>query len=240
MGSVIRPGNIAERLTMIQKVLVMPTLLIGLLLASQATLAQLEKYQEGTHYFKIDQVTGAARSDSVEVTEVFSYACSHCNTFEPYMQSWKKSKPDYIKLQRLPVGFGRREWELLARGYMAAEMMGIAEQSHVPMMDAIWKQRKQFRSVDELADFYSGFGVQKDAYIAHFKSFAADSQMRRGQHDAQQFGVRGTPSLIVNRKYRIGSNKDVPSFEIMLDVVNFLAAREHEEIIAAAVEDTDS
>ena len=221
---------------MIKKVFLTPFLMFCLLLGSQVAMAQPAKYQEGVHYFRIDQAAGEATSDKIEVTEIFSYACSHCNTFEPYMQSWKNSKPDYIKLQRLPVAFGRRQWELFARGYMAAEMMGIAEQSHVPMMDAIWKNHQQFRSVDELADFYSGFGVEKDAFIAHYNSFAADSQMRRGQHDAQLFGIRGTPSLVVNRKYRIASNKDVPSFEVMLDVVNFLAAREHEALTAATEE----
>jgi len=202
-------------------------LALGLLLGSQVAWAQQNQYQEGVHYFKIDQAAGKTTSETVEVTEVFSYACSHCNTFEPYMQSWKKDMPEFVMLNRLPVAFGRRSWELLARGYMAAEMMGIAEESHVPMMDAIWKDQKQFRSVDDLADFYSGFGVEKDAYIAHFKSFAADSQMRKGQRDVQLWGVTGTPTLIVNRQYRVASNKDVRSFEAMLEVVDFLVQREH-------------
>lgn len=208
---------------MIQKVL----LVLGLLLSSPLSLAQQDQYQDGVHYFSIAQPPGAAVSETVEVTEVFSYACTHCNTFEPYMQSWKKSMPKYVMLNRIPVAFGRRSWELLARGYIAAEMMGIAEQSHVPMMDAIWKEQKQFRSVDDLADFYAGFGVEKDAYIAHYKSFAADSQMRRSQRDVQLFGVTGTPSMVVNRKYRIASNKDVPGFDEMLKVVDFLVAKEH-------------
>ena len=211
---------------MIQKVF----LALSLLLGSQVAMAQ---FQEGVHYFKIEQAPGAAVSDTIEVTELFSYACSHCNTFEPYMQSWNKSKAEYIKLNRLPVAFGRRAWELLARGYMASEMMGIAEESHVAMMDAIWKEHKQFRSLDELADFYSQFGVEKDAYIAHFKSFAADSKMRKGQRDVKLFGIKGTPSLVVNRKYRIESNANVPGFEVMLKVADFLAEREHAADLAA-------
>lgn len=202
-------------------------LALGLIFSSPAVLAQQDKYQEGVHYFKIQQPPGVQQSDTVEVTEVFSYACSHCNTFEPYMQNWEKNKADYIKFNRLPVAFGRRAWELLARGYMAAEMMGIADQSHVPMMDAIWKERKQFRNVEQLADFYTAFGVEKDAYIAHFNSFAADSQMRKGQRDVGQFGIRGTPSLVVNRKYRVESNENVPGFEELLSVVNYLAEIEH-------------
>ncbi len=217
---------------MIQKVV----LALSLLLGSQVAMAQQGKYQEGVHYFKIEQAAGDTVSDTVEVTELFSYACSHCNTFEPYMQNWNKSKPEYIKLNRLPVAFGRRAWELMARGYMAAEMMGIADKSHVAMMDAIWKERKQFRSLDELADFYSQFGVEKDAFIAHFKSFAADSKMRKGQRDVQLFGIKGTPSLVVNRKYRIESNENVPGFETMLGVANYLAEREHAAASLAASE----
>jgi len=208
---------------MLQKVIFFLSLLLG----SQVALAQQDRYQEGVHYFKINQAAAEPVSDTVEVTEVFSYACTHCNTFEPYMQNWKKHKADYIRLNRLPVVFGRSSWELLARGYIAAEMMGIAEKSHVAMMDAIWKSGKKFRNLDQLADFYAGFGVKKDAFIAHFKSFAADSQIRRGKREVQLFGVTGTPTMVVNRKYRVASNKAVPSFDAMLDVVNYLAEKEH-------------
>ncbi len=207
---------------MIRKVI----LALSLLLGSQLAMAQQDKYQEGVHYFKIDQVPAQTDSETVEVTEVFSYGCSHCNTFEPYMQSWNKSKAENVILNRLPVTFGRRAWELMARGYIAAEMMGIVEKGHVAMMEAVWKQGKQFRSMDELADFYSGFGVERSSYIAHFQSFAADSQLRKSQRDVQLFGITGTPSLVVNRKYRIASNKDVSGFDVMLDVVDFLVAKE--------------
>jgi len=209
---------------------------LSLLLGSQVAFAQQGKYQEGVHYFKIDETAAATVSDTVEVTELFSYGCSHCNTFEPYMQSWNNSKPDYVKLNRLPVSFGRAAWQLMARGYMTAEMMGIAEQSHVPMMDAIWKEHKQFRSVEDLADFYSGFGVEKDAFIAHYKSFAADSKMRKGQRDVQLFGIKGTPTLVVNRKYRIEGNKDVPGFDSMLSVVDYLVEQAHAAKEVAASE----
>ena len=207
---------------MIQKAI----LALCLLLGSQLAMAQQDKYQEGTHYFKIDQIPAETGSDTVEVTEIFSYACSHCNTIDPYIQAWSKNKPDNVVLNRIPVVFGRKAWELMARGYIAAEMMGIVEESHIAMMDAIWKQGKQFRSMDELADFYAGFGVEKSAFIAHFQSFALDSQLRKGQRDVQLFGIQGTPSLVVNRKYRVTSNKNVRDFDAMLDVVDFLVVKE--------------
>ncbi len=207
---------------MIQKVI----LALGLLVGSQLAMAQLEPYQEGVHYFKIDQVPAATDTGTVEVTELFSYACSHCNTMEPYLQSWNKTKAGNVVFNRIAVGFGRRSWEMMARAYIAAEMMGIGDESHIAMMDAIWKQGKQFRNLDELAKFYSQFGVEKDAFIAHYKSFAADSQLRKSQRDVKLFGITGTPSLVVARKYRVTSSKNVRDFNAMLDVVDFLVTKE--------------
>jgi thiol:disulfide interchange protein DsbA len=207
---------------MIQKII----LGLGLLLGSQMAFAQLEVFQEGVHYVEIDQVQTPTDSDKVEVMEFFSYACSHCNTFEPFVQSWSQSKADNVVLKRIPVAFGRKAWEMMARAYIASEMMGIVEESHIAMMDAIWKQRKQFRSLDELADFYSGFGVDKSSFIANYESFAADSQLRKSQRDVKLMGITGTPTLVVNRKYRITSNKDVRDFNVMLDVVDFLVVKE--------------
>lgn len=201
-------------------------LALGLLLGSQLSIAQQERFQEGVHYFSLNQATSQADSDTIEVTEIFSYACSHCNTFEPYVQNWVKTKPANAKLTRIPVVFGNRSYEMMARAYIAADMMGIVEETHGALMDAIWKERKQFRTLDQLADFYAGFGVEKDAFLAHYQSFAADSQLRKDQRDVLQFGITGTPSLVVNRKYRIVTSKDVPGFEVMLDVANFLVEKE--------------
>jgi thiol:disulfide interchange protein DsbA len=207
---------------MIQKAIIAAAFLFG----SQLAMAQDEPYQEGVHYFKVNQVPADTGSDTVEVTELFSYACSHCNTMEPYVQSWVQSKPDNVVFNRIGVAFGRKAWEMMARAYITAEMLGIADESHIAMMDAIWKDGKQFRSLDDLADFYSGFGVERSAFLANYQSFAADSALRKSQRDVQLFGITGTPSLVVNRKYRIQSSKDVRDYNAMLDVVDYLVDKE--------------
>lgn len=207
---------------MIQKVIIALSLLFG----SQLAMAQPEPFQEGVHYFNINQTPANTGSDTVEVTEIFSYACSHCNTFEPYLKNWVQSKPDNVVFNRIGVSFGRKAWEMMARAYITAEMMGIGDESHFAMMDAIWKEKKQFRSLDDLADFYSGFGVERSAFLANYQSFAADSQLRRSQRDVQLFGITGTPSVVVNRKYRVTSSRDVKDFNTMLDIVDFLVSKE--------------
>ena len=122
-------------------------------------------------------------------------------------------------MNRLHVVFGKPH-ETMARGYITAEMTGIADESHGAMMDAIWKQGKRFRGPEDLAHFYADFGVDEKRFLANYNSFAADSQLRRSNRDVRLFGVTGTPSIVVNRKYR------VPNIPSVMDVVDFLIARE--------------
>ena len=66
---------------------------VGLLLGAPLTHAQ--EWTEGKHYFEIKpaQRPPDAPAGVVEVTEVFSYACIHCNRATPLMEKIKKSLP---------------------------------------------------------------------------------------------------------------------------------------------------
>jgi len=183
------------------------------------------QYQEGLHYVAIEGAP-VRTSGKVEVVEAFSYLCSHCNTFEPYINAWKKRIPENVNFRRVPVVFGRGSWELYARGYVTAEMLGIADAAHTAMMDKLWKDKDIMRSMEDLAAFYSQFGVEAEKFLATSKSFAVDTQIKKDQLVLQSYGITGTPSLVVAGKYRVAGNAAVPSFDVMLDVVNFLVAKE--------------
>lgn len=193
--------------------------------AAQAQDGKPVPYQEGLHYFLIEGAP-VETGGPVEVLEFFSYLCSHCNTFEPYINAWKKRKPEGVEFRRIPVVFGRGSWELYARGYVTAEMLKIGEEAHTAMMDRLWKEKAVMRSMDELADFYSQFGVDREKFLATASSFAVESKIKRDQQKLQAYGITGTPSLVVGGKYRIAGSAAVPSFDVMLDVVNYLIEQE--------------
>ncbi|MEE8338819.1 MAG: thiol:disulfide interchange protein DsbA/DsbL [Xanthomonadales bacterium] len=185
------------------------------------------QYQEGLHYFLIEEGTPAPEG-ATELVEVFSYMCSHCNTFEPYINSWAKRNADNVKFSRIPVVFGRKAWEIYARAFVTAQMMGLGDDVHAALMDKLWKEKAVMRSMEDLAGFYSNFGVESKTFLATSKSFAVDARMRKEQRLVQTYGIRATPSLVLNGKYRISGNAAVPSFDVMLDVVDYLVASEAE------------
>lgn len=209
----------------IRSIMVLALLLGGV--AAQAQDGKPSPYQEGLHYFLIEGApVQTSASKEIEVAEAFSYLCSHCSTFEPYLNAWNNRKPEGVVFRRVPVVFGRESWELYARGYVTAEMLNIGEEAHSAMMDRLWKEKKIMRSMDELADFYAQFGADREKFLAAAKSFAVDSKLKRDQLKVQAWGITGTPSLVVNGRYRIAGSAAVPSFDVMLDVVNYLVEQE--------------
>lgn len=184
-------------------------------------------YQEGLHYFLIEGGP-ATPEGSTELVEAFSYMCTHCNTFEPYIKNWTLRNAENVKFSRIPVVFGRKAWEIYARAYVTAQMMGLGDDVHSAMMDKLWKEKAVMRTMEDLAVFYGNFGADPKTFLATSKSFAVDARMRKEQRLTQTYGIRGTPTLVLNGKYRIAGNAAVPSFDVMLDVVDFLIAAEAE------------
>jgi thiol:disulfide interchange protein DsbA len=197
---------------------------VGLLLAGMAQ-AQEPKYQDGVHYKSIENAA-ATRPGEVEVVEAFSYMCTHCATFEPYVQSWHKRLPQGVKFVRYPVVFGRGTWELYARAYNTADVMGVADKAHAALMDKIWKERQVLKSMEELADFYAAYGISPDQFIATSQSFAVDAKMRKEQQFLMNSGVSSTPNIVVNGKYLVQGNAAVANFDQLLAVVDFLVEKE--------------
>jgi thiol:disulfide interchange protein DsbA len=193
----------------------------------------LVPYQEGLHYEKIDQAS-AVPGDKVEVAELFSYLCTHCYTFDPYIERWAQKAPEYVEFRRLPVVFGRSSWELYARGYVTAEIMGLPNEAHTAMMERLWKEKKILRSLDEIADFYTKFGADKEKFLSTARSFAVDGRIRRDQQLVRDYGITGTPSVVVNGKYRVVGNAAIPSFDAMLDVVDYLVGIEASKLRKAS------
>lgn len=200
-------------------------LLIAGLVAGSTVLAQPVPFQEGTHYFKIDPAQPTtAPADKVEVIEVFSYACIHCAHFEPIVAEWKKTQPANIQFSYMPAVFNPT-WEVFARAFYAAEVLGILNQSHQAMFKAIHEERRPFRSAEDVAKFYTAYGKTEQQFTEAMKSFGVEMKMNRASQQVPKYGVDGTPTVIVAGKYRI-TGGSAGGMEKIFDVVKFLVNKE--------------
>jgi len=193
-----------------------------------ATLSWAQEYREGEHYFKLDYPVKTVAEDKIEVVEAFGYPCPHCNSFEPLLEKWRSQQGEDVAFVGLPVVFGR-SWEPLARAYYVAELSGKIEDTHQAMFDAVHLQRKRFRSVEDLADFYVPLGIEKEKFIKLYDSFAVNMKLKQGESRLRSYGITGVPAMVVNGKYRITAGS-AGGHEEMLKVVDYLIEQERKNL----------
>lgn len=181
-------------------------------------------WEEGVHYHVIDQPDNSS-GDKIVVEEVFSYACPHCNSFQPFVNPWHKNLSDTVEFKRLPAIFSR-SWEPYARAYLTFDAMGITDKTHQPLFDALHKERKPLRTIEDIAGYISSLGVDKEKFLSTSKSFAVEARMRQVQTQTRRYGITGTPSLVVDGKYRIAAGGALATYADLLKVADFLIQKQ--------------
>ena len=195
-----------------------------------------QTFEEGQHFQKIGSPV-TVPGDRVVVTDGFGYPCPACRRFMPYLSNWEEGRADYVEVEHLPVAL-QPGWDLFARAYYTAQVMGIADETHEAMFQALHDERRQFRSFEDIGDFYADHGVEAETFINTSQSFAVDARMRQNRNDVRTFGIRGTPSVIVQGKWRVSPN-GFSGYDEMLEVVDYLVEREA-EALGLAKSDTES
>jgi thiol:disulfide interchange protein DsbA len=200
-------------------------LFIGLLLTSACTAQSSDSapYVEGTDYVTLP-APHQRYSDAgkVEVVEVFSYDCIHCAQFAPDAEKLRKELPAGAEFKLMPAVFNAR-WVPFARGYYAARQLGAVERTHLKLFVDKFGEHYPINSMDEIADFYAREGVNRADFMRIAPSDATTAKMKRDFDLVRTWQVDGTPSLVIDGKYRVTT---VGSHAKMLAVALWLAKRE--------------
>ncbi len=160
----------------------------------------------------------------VEVVEVFGYVCIHCAHFEPQFEAWQKQQPASVRVTSVPAPFSGF-WIPYAKAYYAAQSMGVLKQSHAAMFKALHETGElpiQNASDREIGGFYARYGADPDKFAATMESPQVASQLDKARSFSMASGISGTPTLVVNGKYRI----KVADPDEVLKVADFLVKRE--------------
>ncbi len=160
----------------------------------------------------------------VEVVEVFGYTCIHCAHFQPVIGAWHKKQPSWVRFTPVPAAFGGY-WMPYARAYYAAAKLRVLGKTHDAVFKALHEDGAlpiQNASANEIAAFYKDYGADPTAFVAAMESPATDLLLQRSTEFAVASGIEGTPTIIVNGKYRVTAR----TFDDMLRVTDFLVARE--------------
>ena len=166
------------------------------------------------------------RNGKIEVVEVFGYVCPACARLQPLFSAWKKKLPADVRVTYVPAAFGR-EWVPYAHAFYAADAMGLVDRSHDAVFHAIHIEQSlpgEGKEPDEqaIAKFYGKYGADPKVFADAMHSFTIDAKLARAKQFMVDSGVEGTPTLIVDGKYRVLGR----SYEDVLRITDALIAQE--------------
>ena len=162
----------------------------------------------------------------IEVVEVFNFICPACARFEPLLGAWRKTLPADVRLTFVPADFNP-QWHIYAQAYLVADAMGLDAKTHDAVFNAIHIEHSLPSESDppdarKVAAFYAKYGADAKQFIDAMSSFTVDAKLKRAKQFMIASGVEGTPTMIIDGKYRVTGKSD----EDTLRIVNQLIAQE--------------
>lgn len=226
-------------------------ILTALLLGAAAT-ASAQTWVAGKHYDVLPQAqrTNVAPG-KVEVMEVFSYGCPACDHFQPVMKKIKATLPANAQVVYLPASWNKGEnWPTFQRAYLTAKSLNVADKAHDQVFDAIWNPggelaileggntgriKSTLPSIEDIARFYQRVtGVKAADFVAASQSFSVDLKARQADAQILAMKVTGTPTIVVNGKYRLNNDNLPNAPDDYVNLIKFLVAKESAPAAAAA------
>ena len=121
-----------------------------------------------------------------------------------------KSNKDDVKFVLTPVPGpnDNSEWTFHAKLFYVVELLKPEqmEDIHYSIFNEIHNNRNRLNSVDSVAKFLERFNIKSDAVKKAFDSYQIKLKIDAARNLTNKFGIRGTPALLVNKKYKITSD----------------------------------
>ena len=206
--------------------LVLPAVLaLSALLASPVQAASPTGPVAGVDYVEIAGGEPFVTSPGkIEVVEVFGYTCIHCAHFEPLVDAWQAKLPADVVFRPVPAPFGGY-WIPYARAFHAAQEQDLVGRTHAQVFRALHEDHSlpiANATTAEITAFYAAHGADPKRFAADMDSPTTDAKLQRARDFMRSSGVEGTPTLIVNGRYRVLGK----SFQQSLEIADALVARE--------------
>lgn len=179
---------------------------------------------------KNPQPTQVAK-DKVEVLELFWYGCPHCYAFKETLDPWVQKFPADVELVLFPAVFSPK-WGIAAKAYYTLEALDLVGKLHTPLFKAIHEGHRNLLEEAELMKFFAENGISNEEFKKVFDSFGVDSKLRRAVELTPKYEITGVPSLVINGKYRLSSEK-TDGYENMLKIADYLIDKERKAMAAA-------
>ena len=178
---------------------------------------------EGVQFARVEPPVAPIAPGKIEVLEFFSYACPHCNTFEPTVEAWARNLPPDVAFHRVPVTFLMNA-ENFMRTYYALETMGLVGTMQRKVFAAVHVERLRLDKPAEIAALMAKNGIDSAKFLDVFNSFSVATSLTRAKKLVAAYKLDGVPALSVQGRYATSPGQ-AGGAEQAMAVVDFLIQR---------------
>ena len=173
------------------------TSLLGLSLESRAAGAAPV---EGTDFKNLEPSQPTSTPGKVEVLEFFSYACPHCNAFEPTIEGWARGLPADVVFKRVPVPFLYNA-DNFAHTYYALDTLGLVDKMQMKIFSAVHVDHLRLDKPEDIAAVVGKNGGDAAKFLAAFKSFSVATAVAKSKKMSADYKIDGVPTLAVQGRF---------------------------------------
>ena len=164
----------------------------------------------------------------IEVIEFFWYGCPHCYAIEPAVSAWLKTAPKDVVFKRVPA-YPSDAWGAMAVMYYTLEAMGLLDQYHAKVFDAMHKQNLNLANKTKRDEWLKANGIDPAKYAEVEKSFTVNTKIARARQMTQSYKVDTVPRFFVNGKYVISAESAGGNDKIFPTIDQVIAAARKEK-----------
>jgi thiol:disulfide interchange protein DsbA len=99
--------------------------------------------------------------------------------------------------------------------------MGKADALNDKVFYAIHKENKRLLTENDIADWVASQGIDRNAFLATYRSFAVVSKVRAANQLVMQYHIDGVPTIVMQGRY-VTSPSIAGSKGKAIEVMNFL------------------
>jgi thiol:disulfide interchange protein DsbA len=165
-----------------------------------ATGAFAAEPHNGVDYTTLAQPQNTDAGHKIEVTEFFAYSCPHCNNFEPQLAAWAKKQGAGIAFKRVHVtaGAGALPQQRL---FYTLEALGLVEQYHQQVFNAMHVERLRLRSDQEVLDWAVKSGIKRASFVEAWNSFGVQAKLRRASALMSGYRIDSWPTIAIDGRF---------------------------------------